>query len=315
MPNIETVLGPVPAGELRFTLIHEHAMCDFIGAAATAPHRWDRDEVVRTMLPYFLQARERGVRSFVDCTPAFIGRDPLLLRELARRSGIRILTNTGYYGAAGDKYLPEHAFTEPAEELARRWIAERRDGIEGTGIRPAFIKIGVDPATGDPPRLSDVDAKLVRAACIAHREMGLPVVSHTAQGAAAMAQIALFETAGVDPARLIVAHTDAEPDPAWHEAIAERGARVSYDGIGWRPAEEHVALLLRMLPHHADRILLSMDSGWYNVGEPGGGEIRDYNALTDQLLPALRAAGVSDAAIHRLTVENPARAFAPRSDD
>ena len=78
----------------------------------------------------------------------------MLLRRLSRASKLHILTNTGYYGAANDKFLPPHAFTESADQLAARWIREAREGIDGTGIKPAFMKIGVDAGP-----LSDVDAQ------------------------------------------------------------------------------------------------------------------------------------------------------------
>ncbi len=76
---------------------------------------------------------------------------------------MNIITNTGYYGAAGDKYIPKHAYSESAEELASRWINEWKNGIGSTGIKPGFIKIGVD----DGP-LSDIDKKLVEAAALTH---------------------------------------------------------------------------------------------------------------------------------------------------
>ena len=56
----------------------------------------------------------------------------------------KMITNTGYYGAAGDKYVPQHAYEETVDQLADRWTGEWEDGIEGTGIRPGFIKGGVD---------------------------------------------------------------------------------------------------------------------------------------------------------------------------
>jgi phosphotriesterase-related protein len=65
-----------------------------------------------------------------------------------------------------------------------------------------------------------------------------------------------------------------------------------------------------MLKLHPGRLLISMDAGWYNVGVPAGGNIRDYNFMADEFLPALRKAGVGDADIRRLTVDNPAKAFA-----
>jgi predicted metal-dependent phosphotriesterase family hydrolase len=285
-------------------------MCDFIGAGHTGTFRWNVDEVVATMLPYLKQARERGITGFVDCTPAYIGRDARVLRLLASQAEIHLVTNTGYYGAAGDRYLPKHAFTESPGQLADRWVREWERGIDGSRVRPGFIKIGVDPATGDPPRLSAVDEKLVRAAARAHRRTGLTVASHTAQGAAALEQIRVFAEEGADPARLIIVHADAEKDTAWHFRMAGKRAWVEYDGIGGKPLDWHLRIVPPMLEKHPDRLLLSMDAGWYNVGEPRGGKIRDYNFLVDRFLPALRKSGVGEAMIRRLTVENPAKAFA-----
>ena len=65
-----------------------------------------------------------------------------------------------------------------------------------------------------------------------------------------------------------------------------------------------------MLEKHADRLLLSHDNGWFEVGKPGGGKVRDFNYLADSFLPALRKTGVSEETIRQLTVSNPAKAFA-----
>jgi phosphotriesterase-related protein len=141
---IQTVLGSVAADRFGPALVHEHVMCDFIGAGETGSQRWEVDEVVRTMLPYMKQVKERGVTGFVDCTPAYIGRDPRVLLHLAREAGLHIVTNTGYYGGAGDKFVPKHAFSETIDQLSDRWVCEWDRGIEDTGIKPGFIKIGVD---------------------------------------------------------------------------------------------------------------------------------------------------------------------------
>jgi len=306
---IQTVLGPIRPDAFGFALPHEHVLCDFIGAAATGPHRWDADEVFRTMLPYLRQARDRGVTGFVDCTPAYIGRDVRLLQRLARETGLHILTNTGYYGAAKDKYLPTHALTETSDALAARWIREWEKGIDGTDVRPGFLKIGVDPAEGTPPRLSEVDARIVRAAARASKRTGLSVASHTGQGAAALAQLAIFAEEGVPASRFIYVHADGEKDADARRQVAVKGAWVEFDAVGSRPADEHLKQVLPLVDAYPDRVLLSMDRGWYNAGEPNGGKIRDYNALHDAFLPSLRAAGVREATIRKLTVENPAKAF------
>jgi predicted metal-dependent phosphotriesterase family hydrolase len=303
MDTIMTVRGPVPAAEWGPVLPHEHVMCDFIGAAETGRHRYRPDEVCAVMRPYLRAARERGITGFVDCTPAYIGRDPVLLRRLAEDVDLHVVTNTGFYK---EPYLPPSAFTESADQLADGWVREYEEGIEGTGIRPGFIKIAVNPGP-----LIEVQQKIVRAAARAHRRTGLSIASHTAHGGAALEELDLITAEGIDPTRFIVVHTDAEPDRAFHLAIYDRGAWVEYDGIGGRPVEEHVELITWFLRERGpDRLLLSHDAGWYWVGEPNGGTQRDFNTLTDALLPALRARGISDDTLHQLRVLNPARAFA-----
>src|SRR3954454_20486394 len=138
-PRVMTVRGPIPPGEMGPTLPHEHVLVDFVGAGEASRDRYDSDEVYRIALPHLKRIREQGIHTLVDCTPAYLGRDPALLRRLSEASGLNILTPTRYYGASRGKFLPDHAHIESAKELAARWLREWRDGIEGTGIRPGFI--------------------------------------------------------------------------------------------------------------------------------------------------------------------------------
>lgn len=310
--QIQTVLGPISADKLGFALAHEHVMCDFIGAEQTGRHRWNVDEIVRKMLPYLQQLKARGITGFVDCTPAYIGRDPRVLKRLAEETGLHIATNTGYYGGADDKFVPKHAYGETADQLAGRWIREWENGIEDTGVKPGFMKIGVDEAKGDPPQLSDIDAKLVRASARASKRTGLAVTCHTGGGPAGLAATKLFITEGAKPARFIVAHSDGHGIEI-NKQIADLGAWVSFDAVRRQPLQQHLKLVPAMLEQHAEHLLLSQDNGWYWVGQPNGGEVRDYNYLPDIFLPALRKGGLTEEQIRDMTVANPARAFAIKS--
>ena len=169
-----TVTGPLPADELGTMLPHEHILVDFVGADQVSPERYDADEAFDLMLPHLERAQDVGCQAIAECTPAWLGRDPRLLRRLSEATDIKLLTNTGYYGARQGKFLPAHAFQESAGELADRWIAEWNDGIEDTGIRPGFIKIGVDAG-----ELTDVNRKLVEAASRCHLATGLTIAGHT----------------------------------------------------------------------------------------------------------------------------------------
>ncbi len=306
--SIMTVTGPIPPGQMGTTLPHEHVLVDFAGAEAVSADRYDRDEVFATVLPHLQEARALGAQTLIEATPAYLGRDPLLLRRLAEVSGVQLVVSTGYYGAREDQHLPRHAFDEPADSLTARWIHEYAAGIDGTGIRPGFIKIGVDPGP-----LSEVDRRLIEAAARTHLRTGLTIASHTGPAAAALDQLAVLQAEGVDPSAWIWVHAQAEEDSTILVRAARSGTWVSLDGLApdnvTRYVERLVFLKAEGLLHRA---LVSHDAGWYHVSEPGGGTFRPYDTLFSDLLPALHAAGFTEQEIHRLTVDNPAEAFTVR---
>ncbi len=305
---VESVRGPLEAARLGTTLVHEHVLVDFGGAATASRSRYDAEAVFRTVLPQLEELAKRGCRTLFECTPAYLGRDPLLLRRLADASGLQIVTNTGYYGAAKDIAVPMHAYAESAEQLAARFVAEFRHGIEGTGIRPGFVKVGVDAGP-----LSPIDRKLVEAGALTHRETGLTIAVHTGDGRAARDIVGVLAERGVAPDAYVWVHAQNEPDPATRAWAAQQGVFVELDGVSPGSLDAHVAALLDLRRRgHLDRVLVSQDAGWYHVGEPGGGSYRSHTFLFDGFVPALRAAGLTEADVERLLVLNPADAFAIR---
>ncbi|MBC7920137.1 MAG: phosphotriesterase [Ferruginibacter sp.] len=306
--KVMTVRGPLRADRMGWTLSHEHVVVDFIGAAGVGPGRYDRRQVFGKALPHLQRAYELGSRTFVDCTPAYLARDPRLLRQLSEATGLHILTNTGYYGAVNDKCLPAHAFTETADQLADRWTREYRKGLDGTGIRPGFIKIGVDEGN-----LSEIDRKLITAAARTHRRTGLTIAAHTGRAPGAFDQIEVLKREGVSPGAWIWVHAQAEKDGSRHAEAARQGAWVSFDGLGWGPTEEYLGLITPMKEQGLlGRVLISHDAGWYHVGEPDGGLFQPFEKLFTALLPALRQNGFTEAEITQLLVTNPAEAFTIR---
>lgn len=306
---VMTVLGPVPAASLGRTLMHEHVLVDFVGANRIAPGRYDSAEVFRTALPHLQKLKSAGCGTLVECTPAYLGRDPELLRRLSRASGLHIVTNTGFYGAADDKYIPSFARSERAEELAARWQQEYREGIPPSGIRPGLIKTGVDAGP-----LSEVDAKLVAAAALTHRHTGLAIASHTPDGIAALAQLSLLNDWGVQPSAFIWVHAQSEPNQNLHRQAAALSAWVEFDGINPDTSAQHVELLAAMKSSgYLHRTLMSQDAGWYHVGEPSGGNYHGYDYLFLGFIPQLRKAGFTESDIETLLIVNPQKALALRA--
>lgn len=118
---IMTVLGPIPASAMGITLSHEHILVDFIGADSTGYHRWEKQEVVNKVIPYLEEIQECQVSTLMECTPAYLGRDPLLLKTLSKNTGMHLVTNTGYYGAHDNLFIPAKFYELTAEELSCIW--------------------------------------------------------------------------------------------------------------------------------------------------------------------------------------------------
>lgn len=306
--EIMAVTGPIPGEKAGNMLIHEHLLVDFAGAEQTGYHRWDRAEVVEKVMPYLLEAKALGCDTLADCTPAFLGRDPWLLKTLSEKSGMNIVTNTGLYGARDNKFIPGFAFDESAEQLASRWIGEFRKGIEGSGVRPGFIKIGVNRGL-----LSDFHRRLITAAAITHEKTGMVIASHTGPAIAAMEQLDVLASMNVDPSAFIWVHAKNEKDYGMLKSAAEKGAWISFDGIRAENVADTVPRVMFMknqgLLH---RTLVSHDAGWYDPGQPEGGDFAPFTTIYTKLIPLLKQEGLDGADVKQLFEKNPLEAFALR---
>jgi phosphotriesterase-related protein len=302
--TIVTVNGPIRSDELGKSLIHEHILVDFIGADKINPSRWDHAVVEKKVLPYLLECKKLGVKSFFDCTPSFLGKDPALLKRMSDKSGLHIITNTGYYGAVQNKYLPPWALTESAEQLATRWTEEFENGMDGTTIKPGFIKIGVDSGP-----LSDVHKKLVRAAALTHLRTGLTICSHTGPAEPAFEELEILKETGVHPNAFVWVHAQNEKNKSNHVRAARAGAWVSLDGIGARDYDNYVDSIMKLESAHLlSRTLISHDAGWYSPDDPNG-TFQSYTGIFKEIIPRLKKKGLNNAELKELMFDNPANAF------
>lgn len=293
---------------MGLTLPHEHVLVDFIGADSVEPPRYNRDAAFGIILPHIQELKKYGVKTFVECTPKFLGRDVLLLKKLSTETGIRFLTNTGFYGAQNNKFIPAQVQTMAAEEIARFWIAEFEQGIDGTGIRPGFIKIAVERRA-----LSDFHARLAKAAALAHKATGLTIMSHTGPAVGAFQQLAILKAEGVAPDAFIWTHAHNETDFSKQVEAARAGAWVALDAFWGKAgqAENLVGMVVNLKQNNClHRVLLSHDAGWYDPEKTDGAGYQPHTLLFGQLLLALKKAGISDADLHQMLVSNPGRAFA-----
>lgn len=298
---IYTVNGKIDVESLHFSLTHEHIMSNF-GAEPNRVATYDRDLLFRQVIPYLKKVKASGVNSIFDCTAAYFGRDVTLLKTLSDSTGMHLITNTGFYGAANDKYVPQFAFNASAAEISNVWIKEFENGIDQTEIRPGFIKLAFDDG---PP--SEIDLKLFQAGILTHLKTGLSLVVHTGDNPdAASEQLRLLEENNVSPSAWIWAHANKAIDQENLIKAAQKGAWISLDGVNESNINDYVNRIeafrkLGLL----NTILLSHDGNSF----PRGGEIRKYEAISISLIPRLKELGYSTEEINQLMIKNPQDAF------
>ncbi|WP_116108751.1 phosphotriesterase [Lewinella sp. IMCC34191] len=311
--TVMTVAGPIDPGDLGFCLPHEHVLSRF-GEAPAEPAEFDEALVEAEVVPYLRYLGELGITAIADCTAQTFGRNAPLLAKLSTESGLHLITNTGFYGAAEDRYVPEEAYQLTAEEIAARWIEEFTNGIGQTGIKPGFVKTAVDNGP-----ISEIDAKLVRAAAITHRETGLSLAVHTGNNAPAAAQqLIILEGEGVHPSAWTWTHAQNVPDPEPLLQAAAAGAWISLDGIklpyyqagklqGSDTFDRHLQLLLALREAgYLEQVLLSHDGSSF---PPDLDSRRPMDFLSNAFLPVLRSENFSEEEIDTLTFRNPATYF------
>ena len=188
-------------------------------------------------------------------------------------------------------------------QIAARWVKEFSGGIDGSAIRPGFMKLGVDAGP-----LSTIDGKLFEAACLAHRETGLLITVHTSDAAeAAGRQLDLLRKHGIRTDAWVWIHANNCKDEAALKSAAEAGAWLSFDGIAPENVERHLALVGMMKSMgRLKQVLLSHDGNSFRAG---GRPMKAYSWLFTHFIPAMRDAKYTEAEIRLMTVENPARAL------
>ena len=308
--KIHTVTGTVNANELGICLTHEHVMSNF-GADRSYQPSYNVRVLKSQVLPYLKRMKMLGVNSILDCTTAYFGRDVQLLKELSEASEVYLITNTGYYGAANDRYVPEHAYQETAEQLSKRWIKEFEQGIDQTDIRPGFIKIAADGG-----EVSDIDRKLMQAALKTSRATGLTIACHTGNNPAVPNLVqSLIEEENVEPSAWIWTHAHQMETSEELVTAAKRGMVISLDGlrINGRDTQADQATLNHHLQHLLvlkeqnllSQVLISHDGNSF----PRGGAIRPYEGIFTYFIPLLKKNGFTGADINQLLVTNPQRVF------
>jgi phosphotriesterase-related protein len=351
MPTVMTVLGPIDSSALGNTITHEHLFID-LSCYLTPPlpgadpgfyhdrvnmanlHHLHRDpygnrdncilDDVALATREVLAFREHGGQTIVDVTLVDIGRDPLALAEVSRRTGVNIIAGCGHYIYSA---FPKGVAEMSEQQLTDELLEEITRGIGETGVKPGVIgEIG----TGHP--IHAAEARMLRAAARAQIETGLPISIHVhPPGRRGHEVLDILLGEGVAPERVILGHLDASlahldiefgEAMDYLESLADRGAYIEFDLCGnsgyfvtkeaswWLPSDRERAKALALLCRKGfeDKILLSQDVGHKHYLKEFGGW--GYGHVLRDFRHHLGEAGISLSSIDRFFVANPAKAIA-----
>jgi phosphotriesterase-related protein len=312
MASVETTAGPIEASELGRTLVHEHIHFISEDVVFQFPHLYDHDRDFERAVESLRSVKERGIETVVDPAVMNLGRDARLNARVAEASGVNVVMATGIY-TYGYRMLPPHFQTRDADYMADVFVHDIEEGIQGTDVKAAFLKCAMDE-----PGLSDDIEKVLRAAARAHLRTGKPIMAHShPSSGAGLEEMRIFEEEGVDPAHVQIAHTGDSDDLDYIEKLLERGPFIGMDRFGidlFLPGEQRIATVVELCKRgYADRMMLSQDvnagaQDWYE--EELVSQLAPKWKITlvlDEIIPAIKEAGVTDEQVDAMMVTAPRR--------
>lgn len=273
---VRTVLGDIAPSALGVTYLHEHLIIDSPLVADRFPHI--SLPSVQEAVGEVATCAAAGVGAMVDAMPCASGRSVEKLAAVSRATGVHVVAATGLHAA---RYYDPHPWTqaEPAEVLADLFTADVVEGIDrydytGPVVRRTAHRAGIVKVATLGKAPTDRERVLFEAAAATAARTGAPILTHCEGGRGAQAQVALLADLGVDLTRVVLSHTDKQPDPGRHRELLATGVNVEYDQA-LRDPDRTVALVDAMLADgFGDQLLLGTDGArrslWRTLGGAPG---------------------------------------------
>lgn len=283
------------------TYAHEHITIDLSGVKKDEDCRLD---VMEETIKEINEIKSKGVANIIDVTNRGMGRDMEYISKVKERTGVNILSSTGYYK---EPFLPQEVYNLNVKTLSKIMIDEIVDGIDGSGIKAEVIgEIGTSKDAMQP-----VEREIFCAASIAHVETGRPIVTHTTLGLLGFEQIEVFKAFKVNLDKVVISHVDLTGNLEYILRLIDKGVNVAFDTVGkenYQPDALRMRLLKELTDRGlSDRIVLSMDITRKSHLKFMKG--LGYSYLLDDFLPKLKGLGVQDKDIDNMLKNNAARIY------
>ena len=171
---INTVTGTLAPAQLGRTLIHEHVFVEYgrTSFAHCLPSGRKLNAIAARCAGFGDGINKYGVSTVVDPTTVDLGRNPLLLAEVAARTAATIICAAGIYSTGA--YLKiRRGLGGSHEAVSDLFIKELTEGIDDTGIKAGIIKV----VTAHPAGWIEEERELLLAAARASVATGAPIIT------------------------------------------------------------------------------------------------------------------------------------------
>jgi phosphotriesterase-related protein len=319
IPQVQTVRGPVAVNDLGSVLMHEHVFVVSEELRQSLPETWDEQERIADAVSRLKALAATGVSTLVDPTVIGLGRNVARVALVNEQVDLNIVAATGIYTLADIpdffRYHGPGTLLGGPEGMTDLFVRELTEGIADTGIKAAFLKCAIET------ELTPGVERVMRAVAQAHLRTGAPITVHTSAAArTGLVAQDVLRSEGVDLGAVVIGHSGDSTDLDYLHQLIDNGSYVGMDRFGLDallPEDQRVATVAALAREgFAERMVLSHDASCHIDWFPPG--VREQIApnwhhthLHDQVLPALRTAGVTQAQLTTMLVDNPRRYFTP----
>ena len=322
MAVVESVRGPVELDRLGQTLMHEHV---FVLSTEHVQNYgsdwWDEEARVADAITKLDALYAKGIHTIVDPTVWGLGRYIPRIQRIATQTPVNIIVATGLY--VYEELPQQYAYRGPGllidipEPMVTDFSRDITEGIGDTGVKAAFLKCCMETAEPTP----DVE-RIARVIARTHLQTGAPITVHTSgphQGGRTAVRI--FTEEGVDLSKVMIGHAGDSNDLDYLTELADAGVLLGMDRFGldlFNPGAERIKTIAALAARgYAASMVLSHDANCFiDYFGAAHDEVRaaaspnwHYEHISDDVLPALLEAGVTQAQIDTMMVENPVRYF------
>jgi phosphotriesterase-related protein len=322
MASVESVCGPVELGSLGQTLMHEHV---FVLSTEHLQNYgsswWDEEARVADAIVKLNSLYAKGIHTIVDPTVWGLGRYIPRIQRIAAQTQVNIIVATGLY--VYEELPQQFAYRGPGllidipEPMVTDFTRDIVEGIGDTGVKAAFLKCCLETAEPTP----GVE-RIARAVARTHVETGAPITVHTSgPHQSGRTAVRIFKEEGVDLSKVVIGHAGDSNDLGYLTEIADQGVLLGMDRFGldlFNPTPERVKTIAALAARgYAPSMVLAHDASCFidyfgaahDAARAAAAPNWHFEHISDDVLPALLAAGVTQAQVDTMMIENPVRYF------